>query len=362
MPGLPSAARKAAGCSSRSGACGVVAPVAAALDAWATAEPDHWAVADAARLAAVRADRAARAAAWFEAHAERVGRDPLAPRRRERGRGGDGRGARRRAGRHADRYRHRHRADARTVRRHARRSRSGSIAAPRCCGWRAPSCTSAGSPMPNCARPICTRCRWRDGAADVAILHQVLHFAQQPGAAIAEAARVLGAGRAAADRRFRRARPRGTARRATRMPGSASRTSRSRLVRRGRACAGADRDARGRRTDGEIMARAQDRRELARGEGGMTTFRSTSSRRRAARSTRRCSPIWRAISRVSFEFFPPKTEKMEETLWEAIADAGAARPALRLGDLWRRRLDARAHARDGRADRSARRASRPPRT
>ncbi len=33
-----------------------------------------------------------------------------------------------------------------------------------------------------------------DGAADVAILHHVLHFAQQPGAAIAEAARVLATG------------------------------------------------------------------------------------------------------------------------------------------------------------------------
>ncbi len=33
-----------------------------------------------------------------------------------------------------------------------------------------------------------------DGAADIAILHHVLHFAQQPGAAIAEAARVLGPG------------------------------------------------------------------------------------------------------------------------------------------------------------------------
>ena len=33
-----------------------------------------------------------------------------------------------------------------------------------------------------------------DGAADTAILHHVLHFAQQPAAAIGEAARVLGAG------------------------------------------------------------------------------------------------------------------------------------------------------------------------
>jgi ubiquinone/menaquinone biosynthesis C-methylase UbiE len=34
----------------------------------------------------------------------------------------------------------------------------------------------------------------RDSAADVAILHHVLHFAEAPGAAIAEAARVLGPG------------------------------------------------------------------------------------------------------------------------------------------------------------------------
>jgi ArsR family transcriptional regulator len=46
-----------------------VGPVLAALDAWAVLQPDHWAVADAARLAAVRADRAASAALWFEANA-----------------------------------------------------------------------------------------------------------------------------------------------------------------------------------------------------------------------------------------------------------------------------------------------------
>src|SRR5258708_4463390 len=44
-----------------------VAPVLAALDAWD--EADHWAVADEARLAAVRADRASAAAEWFENHA-----------------------------------------------------------------------------------------------------------------------------------------------------------------------------------------------------------------------------------------------------------------------------------------------------
>ncbi|MFD1788172.1 ArsR/SmtB family transcription factor [Sphingomonas floccifaciens] len=46
-----------------------VGPVLAALDAWSAGETDHWAIADSARLAAVRADRAAAAADWFEAHA-----------------------------------------------------------------------------------------------------------------------------------------------------------------------------------------------------------------------------------------------------------------------------------------------------
>ena len=54
---------------------------------------------------------------------------------------------------------------------------------------------------------------------------------------------------------------------------------------------------------------------------------------------------------VSFEFFPPKTEKMEETLWESVKTLEPLGPALRLGDLWRRRLDPRADPRDGRADR-----------
>ena len=44
------------------GETAVVTPIAVAMDAWTKVEPDHWAVADAARLAAVRADRAANAA------------------------------------------------------------------------------------------------------------------------------------------------------------------------------------------------------------------------------------------------------------------------------------------------------------
>ncbi|NWO96617.1 ArsR family transcriptional regulator, partial [Escherichia coli] len=44
-----------------------VGPVLAALDA--LSEADHWMVADEARLAAVRADRASAAADWFESNA-----------------------------------------------------------------------------------------------------------------------------------------------------------------------------------------------------------------------------------------------------------------------------------------------------
>ncbi|SNT17418.1 transcriptional regulator, ArsR family [Sphingomonas laterariae] len=48
-----------------------VGPLLAAVDAWTTDEPgDHWAVADIARLAAVRADRAAAAEDYFAAHAD----------------------------------------------------------------------------------------------------------------------------------------------------------------------------------------------------------------------------------------------------------------------------------------------------
>src|SRR6476620_10803394 len=49
------------------GADAKVRPILAAFDSWN--EADHWTVADEARLAAVRADRASAAAEWFEAHA-----------------------------------------------------------------------------------------------------------------------------------------------------------------------------------------------------------------------------------------------------------------------------------------------------
>ena len=168
-----------------------VAPVAAALDRWMQVEPDHWAVADAARLAAVRADRASSAAAWFEGHAGEW-----------------------------DAIRSLHVAESEVELAMAALLGDGPL------GTLIDIGTGTGrmlelfggladvalgidrsSEMLRLARAKLhdrgnTELRqadlyalpMADGAADVAILHHVLHFAQQPGAAIAEAARVLGAG------------------------------------------------------------------------------------------------------------------------------------------------------------------------
>lgn len=175
------------------GAPGTVNPVLAALDAWADREGDHWAEADRARLAAVRADRASAAAQWFEAHA------------------GDW-----------DAIRSLHIAEEQVEAAMARvlgdvpirqlidigtgTGRMLELFAPR-------SEIALGidrsSEMLRLARAKLAEggidnaelrqadlysLPLADGAADAAILHHVLHFAQQPGAAIAEASRVLGPG------------------------------------------------------------------------------------------------------------------------------------------------------------------------
>ncbi|WP_308815449.1 metalloregulator ArsR/SmtB family transcription factor [Sphingomonas sp. GV3] len=167
------------------------APVAAALDQWHAEQPDHWAVADAARLAAVRADRAASAAQWFEGHA------------------GDW-----------DAIRSLYVAEEQVE------AAMAALIGPAPIGQLIDIGTGTGrmlelfagqadaalgidrsSEMLRLARAKLhdrsnTELRQADlyalplgdGAADIAILHHVLHFAQQPGAAIAEAARVLGPG------------------------------------------------------------------------------------------------------------------------------------------------------------------------
>jgi ArsR family transcriptional regulator len=168
-----------------------VDPVLASLDAWNEGTPDHWAVADSARLAAVRADRAASAADWFESHAgewdairslhiaeseveaaiERVIGDGQIRRLIDIGTG---------TGRMLELFAPR----AVTALGIDRSSEMLRLA-------RAKLADAANTELRQAdlyALPM------RDGDADMAILHHVLHFAQQPGAAIAEAARVLSAG------------------------------------------------------------------------------------------------------------------------------------------------------------------------
>lgn len=169
-----------------------VAPVMRAIDALVTLDGDHWAVADTARLAAVRADRAASAAQWFEANAgqwDAIRSLHVAETEVEAAIGkvlGEGQVARlidigTGTGRMLELF-----------------------------GGRAEHALGIdrSSEMLRLARAKLTEqgvnaelrqadlyaLPLGDGEADVAILHHVLHFAQQPGAAIAEAARVLTAG------------------------------------------------------------------------------------------------------------------------------------------------------------------------
>lgn len=167
-----------------------VAPVIAALDAWTVIEADHWAVADAARLAAVRADRASSAAGWFEANAgqwdairslhiaeeqveaaiaELLGEGPI-------GQLIDiGTGTGRMLELFAGRAKQALGIDRSSEMLRLARAKLSER-----------GLTNAELRQADLyALPL------GDGEADAAIIHHVLHFAQQPGAAIAEAARVL---------------------------------------------------------------------------------------------------------------------------------------------------------------------------
>jgi ubiquinone/menaquinone biosynthesis C-methylase UbiE/DNA-binding transcriptional ArsR family regulator len=168
------------------GAPEVVAPIAAALDAWGG---DWWTQADAARLAAVRADREASAAAWFEGRAadwdairslhvaESEIEGAMAAMLGERPMGtlidiGTG------TGRMLELFG----GLARTALGIDRSSEMLRLARAKL-GGRAELRQADLYALP-----------LEDGAADVAILHHVLHFAEAPAAAIVEAARALGAG------------------------------------------------------------------------------------------------------------------------------------------------------------------------
>ncbi|KTF70383.1 ArsR/SmtB family transcription factor [Sphingomonas sp. HT-1] len=169
---------------------GITAPVLAALDAWELAG-DPWVIADQARLAAVRADRAAAAEAWFEANADQW-----------------------------DAIRSLHVADSEVEAAMAIALGEGSLGSlvdigtgtGRMLELFGPRSAQAlgidrSSEMLRLARAKLADLAHAelrqadlyalplaDGTADTAILHHVLHFAQQPAAAIGEAARVLGPG------------------------------------------------------------------------------------------------------------------------------------------------------------------------
>lgn len=172
-----------------------VGPVTTALDAWAAIEPDHWAVADAARLAAVRADRAASAAAWFEGNAGQwdairslhiaeseveaamatvLGLDdetvPPIGRLIDIGTG---------TGRMLELFAARA-GQAMGIDRSSEMLRLARV-----------KLSERGLANTELRQADLYALPLGDGTADVAIIHHVLHFAQQPGAAIAEAARVL---------------------------------------------------------------------------------------------------------------------------------------------------------------------------
>ena len=173
------------------GATAVVQPVIDALDRWSGGAADHWTIADAARLAAVRADRAASAAAWFESHADEwdairslhvaeseieaamvqvLGDQPIDT-LIDIGTG---------TGRMLELFG----ARARTALGIDRSSEMLRLARAKLAG-------AANTELRQAdlyALPMA------DGVADVAILHHVLHYAQQPGAAIREAGRVLAPG------------------------------------------------------------------------------------------------------------------------------------------------------------------------
>ncbi len=170
-----------------------VQPVLVALDAWATLESDHWAVADKARLAAVRADRAASAASWFEANAghwDAIRSLHIAESEVEAAMVavlGDapigqlidiGTGTGRMLELFADR--------AKLALGIDRSSEMLRLARAKL--------SERGLDNAELRQADLYALPLGDADADAAILHHVLHFAEQPGAAIAEAARVLAAG------------------------------------------------------------------------------------------------------------------------------------------------------------------------
>lgn len=175
------------------GDAALVEPVLAALDRWGAHAPDHWAVADAARLAAVRADRAAAANAWFEANAgqwDAIRSLHIAESEVEaaiiRVLGNNPIGQLIDIGTGTGRMLELFGPQAAQVLGIDRSSEMLRLARAKL--------AERGLDRADLRQADLYALPLADAQADVAILHHVLHFAQQPGAAIAEAARVLNPG------------------------------------------------------------------------------------------------------------------------------------------------------------------------
>lgn len=174
-----------------------VAPVLGALDAWG-GQADPWMVADTARLTAVRADRAAAAAEWFEAHAgewDAIRSLHVAEEQVEAamaaalGIGGENDAPVERLidiGTGTGRMLELFAPHARSALGIDRSSEMLRLARAKLSG--------RGLTHAELRQADIYALPMADGEADAAILHHVLHFAQQPGGAIREAARVLGSG------------------------------------------------------------------------------------------------------------------------------------------------------------------------
>ena len=110
------------------------------------------------------------------------------------------------AHRRLPRHRHRHGAAAGAGRAAGRAGASAWTPAATCWRWPARGWPSAAWPTAaRCARPTCTACRCRMAPSTWSRLQMVLHYAEDPAAALAEAARVLRPGGLAAGRRPRAA-------------------------------------------------------------------------------------------------------------------------------------------------------------
>ena len=199
--------------------------------------------------------------------------------------------------------------------------------------------------MRRCARATSTPSRCRARRFDLVTIHQVLHYLDDGARAIREAARVLRPGGrlvivdfAPHELEFLRDEH------AHLRLGFADRQI-ARLVEGGRPRRRAHRtSSREPAADGKIAVKlwlGRDRR-IAHCQPPRARSRMMGDRLMNQFRFSRRPDIGDKI-RVSFEFFPPKTDEMEARLWETVTRLAPLQPELRLGHLRRRRLDARAH-------------------